>query len=77
MKQGLQCPGTGFERQVWYPLPLGSPQMRHEHQEVVAALEAGDVKGGRDAIARQIIASRDRILEAILQGDIRSVQVGG
>ena len=54
-----------------------SEEMRQEHQEVVAGLEAGDVKGVKDAIARQILASRDRVLEAILQGKIQSVQVGG
>jgi DNA-binding GntR family transcriptional regulator len=52
-------------------------EMKQEHQEVVAALESGDIEGVRDAIARQIITSRDRILEAIMQGDIRPVQVGG
>ncbi len=54
-----------------------SEEMKREHQEVVAALEAGDVDGVRDAITRQVMTSRDRILEAILQGDIRPVQVGG
>ena len=54
-----------------------SEEMRQEHQEVVAALESGDVEGVRDAIARQIMTSRDRILEAIMQGDIQPVQVGG
>ena len=52
-----------------------SGEMKQEHQEVVAALEAGNVEGARDAITRQIITSRDRILEAIMQGDIRPVQV--
>ena len=45
-----------------------SEEMRREHQEVVAALEAGDVERARDAITRQIITSRDRVMEAILQG---------
>jgi len=52
-----------------------SEEMTREHQEVVAALENGDVERARDAISRQIINSRDRILEAIMQGDIQSVQV--
>lgn len=52
-----------------------SQEMRREHQELVAALEVGDVAGVREAMARQINASRDRILEAILQGEVRSVQV--
>ena len=54
-----------------------SDEMRQEHQEVVAALEIGDVEGIREVIVRQITTSRDRILEAILQGDIRPVQVSG
>jgi DNA-binding GntR family transcriptional regulator len=54
-----------------------SEEMKREHQEVVAALEAGDVEGVRGAITSQIVTSRDRILEAILQGDIRPVQVSG
>ena len=54
-----------------------SEEMKHEHQEVVAALEIGDVEGVKDAIGRQIMRSRDRILEAIMQGDIRPVHVGG
>jgi DNA-binding GntR family transcriptional regulator len=52
-------------------------EMRQEHQEVVAALETGDVEAVRDTITRQIMTSRDRILEAIMQGDIRPVQVSG
>ena len=54
-----------------------SEEMKREHQEVVAALEAEDVEGVRETITSQIIASRDRILEAILQGDIQPVQVSG
>jgi DNA-binding GntR family transcriptional regulator len=54
-----------------------SEEMRREHQEVVAALEKGDVTMVRAAITEQIIASKNRILEAILQVDIPSVQVTG
>jgi len=54
-----------------------SEEMKREHQEVVAALENRDVEGVRDAIARQIITSRERIMEAILQGDIRHVHISG
>jgi DNA-binding GntR family transcriptional regulator len=50
-------------------------EMKHEHQEVVAALENGDVDRVREAITRQVLTSRDRILEAIMQGDIPAVQV--
>lgn len=54
-----------------------SEEMKREHQEVVAALEAGDVEGARDTIARQVMTSRDRILEAIMQGELEPVQVSG
>ncbi len=54
-----------------------SEEMKQEHQEVVAALEIGDVEGAKDTIGRQIMSSRDRILEAIMQGDIQPVHVGG
>lgn len=54
-----------------------SEEMKREHQEVVAALEAEDVERVRNAITSQIVTSRDRILEAILEGEIRPVQVSG
>lgn len=52
-----------------------SEEMTREHQDVVTALENGDVQGARETISNQIINSRDRILEAIMQGDIQSVHV--
>jgi DNA-binding GntR family transcriptional regulator len=52
-----------------------SEEMRREHQEVVAALENGDISAVRAVITDQIITSRDRILEAILQGDGENIQV--
>jgi DNA-binding GntR family transcriptional regulator len=66
-----------MERLFYLGLRLrdSSQEMRREHQELVAALEAGDVAGVREAMARQVNASRDRILEAIMQGEVRSVQV--
>ena len=54
-----------------------SEEMRREHQELATALENGDVERAIVVIKEQIIASRDRILEAIMQGDIQSVQVRG
>jgi DNA-binding GntR family transcriptional regulator len=54
-----------------------SEEMRREHRELVSALENGDVETAKATISDQIIASRDRILEAILQGDIQSIQVSG
>lgn len=52
-----------------------SEEMRREHQELVAALENGNVTAARQAITEQILASRDRILEAILQGDFDSIHL--
>lgn len=54
-----------------------SEEMVREHQEVVSTLENGDVDGAQVAITRQINASRDRIMEAILQGELQPVQVSG
>ncbi len=54
-----------------------SEEMRQEHRQVVAAVERGDVEEVRETIARQILTSQDRILEAILKGDSRHVQVHG
>lgn len=52
-----------------------SEEMRREHQELVTALENGDVEGAGGAISEQIISSRDRILEAIIEGELSSIQV--
>lgn len=54
-----------------------SEEMAREHEEVVAALEVGDADAAKDAIKRQIIASRDRIMEAIMQGELHPVQLNG
>ena len=54
-----------------------SGEMKREHEEVVAALETGDVEGLTTCIKDQITTSRDRILEAIMKGDLPSVQLGG
>lgn len=54
-----------------------SEEMTREHQEVVAALENGDVEGACKTVSKQIMNSRDRILEAIMQGEIKTVQVSG
>lgn len=53
-----------------------SEEMAREHQEVVAALENRDVEAIQTAITDQILASRDRIMEAILEGELQPVQLG-
>ena len=52
-----------------------SEEMRREHKELVTALEQGDLDQALAAINLQIISSRDRILEAIIEGELNSVQV--
>jgi DNA-binding GntR family transcriptional regulator len=54
-----------------------SGEMKREHEEVVAALEAGDVEGLKECIEQQILTSQDRILEAIMKGDLPTIQLGG
>ena len=54
-----------------------SGEMKREHEEVVDLLEAGDVEGLKNCIEMQIVTSRNRILEAIMQGDLPNVQLGG
>jgi DNA-binding GntR family transcriptional regulator len=54
-----------------------SGEMKREHEEVVDALEAGDVEGLKNCIEMQIVTSRNRILEAIMQGNFPNVQLGG
>jgi len=68
---------TEMERLFHLGLRLrdSSEEMRREHQELVIALERGDIHQALSAINLQIISSRDRILEAIIQGQFDSVQV--
>jgi DNA-binding GntR family transcriptional regulator len=54
-----------------------SAEMRREHKEVVAALEMGDVEALKGCMEQQVVTSRNRILEAIVGGDLPSVQLGG
>lgn len=52
-----------------------SEEMRREHRELVSALEIGDGVRAVATIKEQIISSRDRILEAIVEGKLSSIQV--
>jgi DNA-binding GntR family transcriptional regulator len=49
-------------------LDLGdfASEMRSEHEELVALLQRGDVAGATDCLTRQIVASRERILRALV-----------
>ena len=68
---------TEMERLFHLGLRLrdSSEEMRREHRELVIALERGDIHQALSAINLQIISSRDRILEAIIEGQFDSVQV--
>ena len=68
---------TEMERLFHLGLRLrdSSEEMRREHRELVIALEHGDTHQALSAINLQIISSRDRILEAIIEGQFDSVQV--
>ncbi len=50
-------------------------EMVEEHREVVAALEAGDIERLKNSIVRQVTTSRERVMEAILQGQIQPIQI--
>jgi DNA-binding GntR family transcriptional regulator len=52
-----------------------SEEMRREHKELVHALENGDVEVAITTIEKQIIASRERILDAIIEGELNAIQV--
>jgi DNA-binding GntR family transcriptional regulator len=52
-----------------------SEEMRREYRELVSALENGDVGRAGAATKEQMISSRDRILEAIVEGKLSSIQV--
>lgn len=52
-----------------------SEEMTEEHVEVVASLESGDVELVRNVIIKQILASKKRIMEAIMSGEIQHIQV--
>jgi len=50
-------------------------EMVEEHREVVAALEVGDIERLKNSIVRQVTTSRERVMEAILQGQIQPIQI--
>ena len=52
-----------------------SEEMVREHQEVVDALQNRDVEKVKRVIIQQINTSRDRILEAIMHGNIDNIHV--
>ena len=54
-----------------------SSEMTDEHHELVSALENGDGEAAKASIVGQITNSRNRILEAIMRGDVQSIQAIG
>ena len=51
-----------------------STEMMLEHQDLVASIESGDAEKAALIMEQQIITSKKRILEAIISGDLKSVQ---
>jgi DNA-binding GntR family transcriptional regulator len=45
-------------------------EMRHEHQKLVSLLKNSDIAGATACLKEQILASRDRILRALIEGKI-------
>ncbi len=54
-----------------------SLEMADEHHELVTALENGDREAAKASIVGQITNSKNRILEAIMRGDVQSIQAIG
>jgi DNA-binding GntR family transcriptional regulator len=51
--------------------------MKNEHEELVDAIENGDAAAAKESITKQIMNSKDRILEAIMRGEFQPVQAIG
>ena len=54
-----------------------SDEMAVEHQELVEAIEKEDLDLALSSIEEQIVTSKKRILEAIMSGELQSVQALG
>jgi DNA-binding GntR family transcriptional regulator len=54
-----------------------SAEMAEEHQDLVAAIEEGDMEHATASMENQIITSKNRILEAIMSGELHSIQAIG
>lgn len=78
LEQMLEGLLVEMDRSFYLGLRLrdSSEEMRREHEETVAALAAGDVEGLKECIKQQILTSRNRVLEAVMQGDLPRVQLG-
>jgi DNA-binding GntR family transcriptional regulator len=61
-----------MQRFFFLGLDLGDfgAEMRTEHQELVALLERGNTEAATACLKGQIVASRDRILRALIEGDL-------
>jgi DNA-binding GntR family transcriptional regulator len=61
-----------MQRFFFLGLDLGDygPEMRNEHQQLVSLLRTGDTAGVIDCMTSQIRRSRDRILQALIEGNM-------
>ena len=77
--QALESILIEMERLFHLGLHVGdySTEMMVEHQDLVARLEKGDLDHALDSIVAQIMSSKNRIIEAIMNGELNSIQAVG
>jgi DNA-binding GntR family transcriptional regulator len=77
--QTLESIMIEMERLFHLGLRVGdySTEMREEHQGLVAAIEEGDLDHALKSIENQVLTSKKRILEAIISGEVQSIQAIG
>ena len=51
-----------------------SEEMAKEHQDLCKSIEDGDLEAAKELMTDQILTSRQRILEAIMRGDLKPIQ---
>jgi len=51
-----------------------SDEMAREHEELCSAIEDGDLERATESMSDQIITSKQRIMEAIMRGDLKPIQ---
>lgn len=77
--QTLESIMIEMERLFHLGLHVGdySTEMMEEHQDLVAAIERGELDHALKSIEDQVLASKRRILEAIMSGELQSIQAMG
>lgn len=77
--QTLEAILIEMERLFHLGLRVGdySIEMAAEHQDLVAAIEKGDLEHALKSTEDQVVTSKRRILEAIMNGELQSIQAIG